>query len=131
MFFLQNIQKTASSSLNKNYGLENVLYGDEPWVSNFTYPSNSSQSIYLELNFGRKIFVDNFFMTPKEVSGFDPGNLGRREKCYVTTFVVEYKTDLPVNSSTWIKLRDETGSKYKVRIVYLWNTNENDVIQQF
>ena len=114
MFHLKNIQKTASSSLNKNYGLENVQYGDKPWVSNFTYPSNSSQSMY-----------------SGEVKGFDPGNLGRRERCYVTTFVVQYKTDLPTNSSTWIKLRIETGSKYKVRIVYLWNMNENDVIQQF
>ena len=131
MFHLKNIQKTASSSLNKNYGLENVQYGDKPWVSNFTYPSNSSQSIYLEINFGRKIFVDKFYMYSGEVKGFDPGNLGRRERCYVTTFVVQYKTDLPTNSSTWIKLRIETGSKYKVRIVYLWNMNENDVIQQF
>ena len=129
--YFKNIQKTASSSLNKNYGLENVRYGDKPWVSNFTYPSNSSQSIYLELNFGRKIFVDKFYMYSREVTGFDPGNLGRRDWCYVTTFVVQYKTDLPVNSSSWIKLRNETSSKYKVRIVYLWNMNENDVIQQF
>ena len=70
-------------------------------------------------------------MYAREVTGFDPGDLGRKEKCYVTTFVVDYKTGLPVNSSSWIKLRTETDSKYKVRIVYLWNMNEDDVIEQF
>ena len=129
--YFKNIQTTASSSLNKDYGVDNVKYGYKPWVSNFTYPSNSSKSIYLELNFGRKIFVDKFFMYAREVTGFDPGDLGRKEKCYVTTFVVDYKTGLPVNSSSWIKLRTETDSKYKVRIVYLWNMNEDDVIEQF
>ena len=94
--------KQVSSELIAAYGVKNINDSQTvPWVGNFTYPEKKSKSLWVELDFKSKITVPYISMKGSYVSGFRPGQ-SNKEKCYLTRFVLEYKT---ASNGQWIEHR--------------------------
>ena len=102
---IKNIEKQVSSQL-LNYGVQNIdLSTRTPWVSNFSWPNNSSKDVYVTFDFPHAIIVDKIMMVPALVSGFRP-NMTKKEQCYVKRFVLEYQNS---TNSGWIRLKKKDG----------------------